>query len=119
MDDTLLGIMVFLHPIISVLLLVSMIALQLSRESYFVLPFSITIEVKPVQPRNAASPMDVTLLGMVIEVKPLHSWNAKFPIDVTLLGMVIEVKPEQPSNAELPIDITLLGMIIEVKLEQL
>ena len=117
MDVTLLGMIVFLHPAIKVLLLVSMMALQLLRESYFVLPFSTTIEVKPEQPKNALLPIDVTLLEIVIEVKPEQSRNAPLPMDVTLLGMVIEVKPEQLTNAELPIDVTLLGIVIEVKPE--
>ena len=43
------GIMVFLQPLIKVLVAVSIIALQLLRESYFVFPLSTTIEVKPLQ----------------------------------------------------------------------
>jgi hypothetical protein len=74
MDVTLLGMTVFLQPAIRALDDVSMMALQLSRESYFALPVSTTIEVKPLQRRKAVSPMDVTLLGMVTEVKPLHPW---------------------------------------------
>ena len=46
---TLLGMIVFLQPAISVLDVVSIIALQLSRESYFVFLDSTLIEVKPVQ----------------------------------------------------------------------
>ena len=46
---TLLGIVVFLHPDINVLDDVSMIALQLLRESYFVFPSSTIIEVRPLQ----------------------------------------------------------------------
>ena len=44
-----LGIIVLWHPVIRVLLSVSIIALQLLRESYLGFPFSTTIEVKPVQ----------------------------------------------------------------------
>jgi hypothetical protein len=67
---TLLGIVVFLHPEISVLLAVSMMALQLSRESYFVFPDSTIIEVRAEQLVKAPLPMLVTLLPMVTEVRP-------------------------------------------------
>ena len=40
--------------------------------------------------------MEVTLFGMVIEVKPLQLKNASSPMEVTPVGMVIEVKPLQP-----------------------
>ena len=42
--------------------------------------------VKPQQPRNAPSPIEVTELGMVTLVKPLHSSNASSPIEVTGYG---------------------------------
>ena len=45
---TLLGIMVFLQPTISVFDAVSIIALQLLRESYTVFPDSTTMEVRLV-----------------------------------------------------------------------
>jgi len=73
---TLLGMVVFLQPAISVLLAVSIIALQLSRESYFVFPDSTFMEVSKEQPENAADPMLVTLLGMVMVVRPEHLSNA-------------------------------------------
>ena len=47
---TVLGIVVVLHPNINVLLDVSIIALQLSRLSYTVLPASTVMEVIPVHP---------------------------------------------------------------------
>ena len=43
--------------------------------------------------------MLVTLSGMVIEVKPLQPRKAPSPMLVTLSGMVIEVKPLQPEKA--------------------
>ena len=46
MHVTPLGIVDFLHPAIIVLDEVSIIALQLSRESYFVFPFSTPIEIR-------------------------------------------------------------------------
>ena len=47
---TLLGMIVLLQPAIRVLLAVSIIALQLLRESYFSFPLSTDIEVRPEQP---------------------------------------------------------------------
>ena len=44
---TLLGMTVFLHPYTSVLVAVSIIALQFSRESQIVLPSSTIIDSKP------------------------------------------------------------------------
>ena len=52
-----LGIIVFLQPNISVLLAVSMIALQPPRESYFGLPLSTVMLVKALQASNARKPM--------------------------------------------------------------
>ena len=65
-----MGIRVFLQPIIKVLVAVSIIALQLLRESYFVFPLSTTIEVKPSQFAKAPYQIEVTELGMVTDVKP-------------------------------------------------
>ena len=72
MDVTLLGIIVSEHPFIKVLVAVSIMALQLSRESYFGLPLSTLIDVKPLQPKKASSPIDVTLPGMVRDVRPMQ-----------------------------------------------
>ena len=65
---TLVGMTVLLHPVISVFVEVSIIALQLSRESYLVFPSLTIMEVRPAQPKKAVSPILVTLLGMVMEV---------------------------------------------------
>ncbi len=62
-------------------------------------------DVKPLQRKNAQSPMLVTEFGMVTEVKPLF-WNASEPMLVTEFGMVTEVKPLQPSNANVPMLVT-------------
>ena len=69
-DVTVVGITVFLQPKSKVLLSVSMMALQLFRESYFGLPLSTDIVVNLPQPLNATSPMAVTLAGMVSDVSP-------------------------------------------------
>ena len=67
---TLLGILVLLQPDISSFVEVSMTALQLLRESYFLLLDSTLMEVRPEQPENKRTPILVTLLGMVTEVRP-------------------------------------------------
>ena len=92
-----LGMVVDWHPAIRVLVAVSIIALQFSRESYVVLPLSTTIVVREEQYSNAKSPMLVTELGMVMEVRE-QLWNARLPMLVTELGRVMEVR-EQPENA--------------------
>jgi hypothetical protein len=66
---TLLGMVVFLHPAISLLLPDSIRALQLSRESYTGFPLSTSIEDKAVQAENTKLPILVTLLGMDIVVR--------------------------------------------------
>jgi len=40
--------------------------------------------------------IEVTLFGMVTDVKPLQQKNAQSPMEVTLFGMVTDVKPLQP-----------------------
>jgi hypothetical protein len=55
-------------------------------------------DVKPLQPENAFSPIEVTLDGMVTDVKPLQPSNASSPIEVTPDGMVTDVKPLERSN---------------------
>ena len=81
------GITVFWQPAIKVLVAVSIIALQLLRLSYTVLPESTAMLVKLLQPRNAYFPMLVTEFGMVILVKLLQSSNAYQLILVYPLGM--------------------------------
>ena len=98
---TLLGIVVFLHPAIRVFELVSIMALQLSLESYLLLPASTLMEVRLVQPKNVHPPMLVTLLGMVMEVRAVQSSNASSPMLLTLLGMAMEVRLVQPAYLEI------------------
>ena len=85
-------------PLIKVLDAVSIMALQLFRESYIGLS-SITVkDNNPVHPENAEFPMVVTLLGMVNEARLLQPENAEFPILITLLGMVNEARLLQPEK---------------------
>lgn len=67
---TLSGMTVFLHPTINLLVEVSMMALQLFRESYVVFPLSTAMDSSPSQPANAPSPMLVTLLGILMNSSP-------------------------------------------------
>jgi hypothetical protein len=59
-----LGMTVFLHPATNVLDEVSIIPLQLFRESYLALPDATEMEVKLEQEEKADSHIFVTLLGM-------------------------------------------------------
>ena len=58
------------HPNSNLLLLVCMMALQLSRESKVVLASSTTMEVRDWHCEKAVSPMEVTFLGILIDVMP-------------------------------------------------
>jgi hypothetical protein len=69
---TLSGIIVAEHPVIRVLLLVSMIALHPPRESYTAFPSATVMAVRLVQPEKASSPMLVTPSGMVMAVRLLQ-----------------------------------------------
>ena len=90
------GMVVVLQPATRVLLAVSIMALQLWRESYFLLPASTLMLDKPVQLENAFPSMLVTDEGMVMLVKPVQPQNASPPMLVTDEGMVMLVKPVQP-----------------------
>ena len=118
MPVTLLGIIVDEQPAIKLLVAVSMIALQLLRESYTGLPFSTTMETRLEQLRNASFPMLVRLLGIIIEVRPEQYPNAHSPMFVTLLGIVMDVRVLQPRKAESPMLVTLLGIVMELRLLQ-
>ena len=115
---TLLGIIVFLHPAIKVFVAVSIIALQLSRESYIELLSSTIIEVRPLQELNALLPMLITLLGMVTDVSLEQPENASYPMVVTLLGMVMEVRLKQLSNMPISMLLILPGRVIDESFEQ-
>ena len=79
----------------------------------------ILIEVSPLQPEKALSPILVTLFGMLIEASPLQRLKASFPILVTLFGILIEVSPLQRVKASFPILATLFGIEIYFIFEQL
>ena len=64
---TSLGIIVFLHPIIKLLDVVSIIALQLLRLSYCVFCAAILISARLFPHEKAYFPMTFTLLGIIID----------------------------------------------------
>ena len=136
-----IGIWLFVHPSIKVFEDVSMIALQLLRESYTLFSLSTIIEVKLLHPSNTPTPMVFTLLGMntlanpkqlpkewaPIELIPSErvtffnskqSQKAKSPIFETLKGILTESNPVHPKNAPFPMLITLEGMSTDDKLTQ-
>ena len=106
-DSTLLGMEDVAHATTSLFVLVLIIALQLLRESYTVLPEATVIEDRLVQLQNGTPSILVTLSGIVIAVKPVHMLNAAQPMDVTLLGMVTEVKLLHKLKALFPMEVTL------------
>ena len=81
--------------------------------------------VKPLQPENALSPIEVTELGINVFLHPLIN------VFVAVLTMALQfsresytelslstfmlVKPLQPPNAPRPISVTELGMVTLVK----
>ena len=59
------------------------------------IPSGKTIEVKPLQAKNASSSMLVTPLPIVTDVKPPQPENARYPMLVTPFPIVTDVKPLQ------------------------
>jgi len=73
----------------------------------------IVTDVNPPQSQKAASPMSVTLFGIVTEVKP-QLLKAEFPIFVTLFGIVTKVKSKQPLKALYPIDVAFVPILTDI-----
>ena len=96
---TVLGIVVCLQPTIKVLVAVSMIALQLLRESYTWLLLSTMMLLSSSQPANAYLLIAVTEPGMTKFVRPTHPLNALEPIVDIELGMTKFVRPTHPQKA--------------------
>jgi len=89
------GMVELLHPEISVLLDVLIIALQFSRLSYTEFPASTVMLVRLEHLYNAPSPMLVTELGMAMLVRLEQPLNASSPMLLTEFGMVMLVRLEQ------------------------
>ena len=81
------------HFTIKRLVEVSIIALQLSRESYTALPGLTTMDSKEEQPQNADFPIEVTLSGITIDFKEVRPLNASSPIEVTPSGITVDLQP--------------------------
>lgn len=92
-ETTVLGIVVVLHPTMSLLVAVSMMALQLFLLSYTELPASTVMVVSWLQYMKILPSMLVTEAGMVIDVNPVQFLKALKPILVTEFGMVKDCKP--------------------------
>ena len=101
----------FLHPAINASDSVSIIALQLLRESYFVLSEATSILTRLEQLAKAHQPMLITEFGMVRLFRPVKQ-NAYWPMLVTELGMSIFVRPVEPLNAQSSMLITEFGIIV-------
>ena len=74
--------------------------------------------LKPVQPENANSPIEVTLSGMEICVSPLQFENALVGTVVIPPGMTKEVRPLQLEKACSPMEVTLFGRVRLVRVWQ-
>ena len=92
--------------------MVSIMALELSRESKVVFSLFMTILFNLEQRINASLPIEFTELPMATEVSLEQSKNALSPTEVTEFGMAIEVNPSQSKNASSPIAVTEFGMIV-------
>lgn len=84
------GMTLVLQPAIKVVVAVSI--RQFPAEWYFVFFSSTEMLARLPQLENAASPMLVTLFGIVMLVRLAQPKNAYSPMLVTLLGMVILVR---------------------------
>lgn len=88
-----LGIIVREIPVTNLLVAVSMIAKQLSLQSYAGLPLSTVMSDNQLHPAKGLSTMLVTELGMLIALIAVPA-NATSPMLVTVLGMTVLRQPE-------------------------
>ena len=110
---------VFLQPAINLFVDVSIIALQLSRESHMPLFLLTTTEMSPEQPEKVHSGIVVTLSPIIRDEKLVQSPKASDPIWVHFSALkVTEVSAEQPRRALSGIDVTLLPIVRDEKLVQ-
>ena len=106
---TLFGIIVTLLPQTKVLVAVSIMALQLSRESKTLLASSTTSEVSEFT-RKAPIPISVTLAGTTTDVN-FEPPKAEYPTYCKLFDSLMSVK-SQELNACVSIRVTLFGSSI-------
>ena len=93
------GITVILQPLIKVFVVVLMMALHPSRESYTGLPSATTILSSKLQPLKVSTYNSMTDLGIVILVSEVQSEKASFPISSTLSGITTLCNSLHPENA--------------------
>ena len=98
---TLSGIIVLLHPAMSVLDAFSIMAFAPFADVYTLLPSSTTMLVRSEHPLITLHPMLVTPLGMVIFVRPEQPEKARSSMLITPSGMVMVVRPEHPQYLQL------------------
>ena len=106
------GIFVVEKPWISLFVAVSMMALQLSRESYLGLFGSISNEVMLSHPPKGESPKSVIPADSFTVVRSTSAQKAAHPIDVTLLGRLTSFSPRLPLKAVSPMAVTVSGMTV-------
>jgi len=106
------GIIVLAQPAINLFVSVSMMALQLLRESYVLFPSDTIILVRLEQPVKAQEPIFVTRSGMTMLFKSVQPLKASIPILVTESGMTMLVRLLRPLKASPPISVTESGMTV-------
>lgn len=89
------GMTEFLQPSRNLSDAVSMMPLQLSRESYFGLSPATEIQDRSIQPTKEEYWILVTLLGMWMLVRPLQTLKAYSTMDVTPSGMTVLEHPRR------------------------
>ena len=109
------GMTVVLHPWIIVLVDVSIIALQFSRESYTLLFLSTVIDSREEQAVKQSLPKLVTEDGMAMDVREEQPLKQKFPKLVTEDGMVTDVREVQFQKQKSPKLVTEDGMVMDVR----
>ena len=117
MAVTVLRIIVFWHPTTSVFVAVSMMALQLFRESYTVLPSATVICSMSGHEPKAFLPIKVTEDGISNDVREVDI-KASYPMKATALPNATDASDEQFQNAVEPMVVTLFGNVMDARLEQ-
>ena len=79
-----------------------------------VTPLGIVKAVNPLQSANIDPLISVILLGSVTDVSSVHPKHTASPMELTLLGIIIVEIPEQLRKALFPMLITLSGIAKEV-----
>ena len=108
-------IFVALQPDINVLVFVSIMALQSSRESYTAFPLSTFKTSKFEHPEKGECPIFSTVSGITILVKDVQPLKASAPISIRPCGKTISLRFVHPEKASKSIFLTPLPITIFVK----